>query len=336
MEDIANKLWRELNRKREFKNVLWWVWRRKKTLSFIFFASSFGFIYIAVARLKAADTLDMIKKVVEFLQIASIKAGAGDCGKLIAGSIEIIFPILIAVIATFLFKYLLFPGSISEVLEAIRQRKSTEIGHLAQVLIKREIDTIRDIVSTSNTGCYIATYKVQDYAESIVSVATSNEVFMTTLKKPSEIFNNSNIKAFNERILREIKNNEKKLTRIIISESNETKEVKDDGIKWFRDLHNNGASVTVKWMSLESFKKIANGYQEDIRKKLDVLLFDGKLLFALQNDTTTYEVALTPDTEKLKPGDKQSCRLYLIDEEETLKYYKEIFETLIKNSEDAW
>jgi hypothetical protein len=333
---MDSKLWSELTRKGKLKNIFWWFWRRKKTLSFIFFASSVGSIYIAIGLLEADDTLDMIKKVIELLQIVSSMSGAANWGKLIAGSTELIFPILITVIATFLFKYLLFPGSISEVLEAIRQRKSTEIGHLAQVLIKREIETIRDIVSTSNTGCDIATYKVQDYAESIVSVATSNEVFMTTLKKPSEIFNNSNIKAFNERILREIKNNEKKLTRIIISESNETREVNYDGIKWFRDLHNNGASVTVKWMSLESFKKIANGYHEDIRKKLDVLLFDGKLLFALQNDTTTYEVALTPDTKNLKPGDKQSCRLYLIDEEEKLKYYKEIFETLIQNSEDAW
>ncbi len=97
----------------------------------------------------------------------------------------------------------------------------------------------------------------------------------------------------------------------------------DRAIKWFKDAHRNENTVVYK-LDPVAFRDARPSIVDS--NKLDVLLFDDHILFALEND---------PDTLELQHGadcfGRPTLKLHFIGKDHVLEAYRQFFNNLIDN-----
>ena len=153
---------------------------------------------------------------------------------------------------------------------------------------------------------------------------------MTTLEPISELAVQKGFRNFSDYFVAQTKQHGRTLARVVrcddftatfsLSGKSE-KEIAD--VKWFVKLHA-GQSTLLCFASTEVMKLLARQCGLDATK-LDVLMFDGRLVFGLLNRADTCELMKWDD------DGREMCALYAVDQHSQILKYRDYFTKLINH-----
>lgn len=252
--------------------------------------------------------------------------------------LAVVIPIIFTLILKLIIQYLLLPGDKPKLLNALFSR-CDEITCLGYTKMSADISTLTKWLKGSETGCDITPDDCLKLGRELIEITKAKTLYATCLQKPQELYDN--LKGYTEIIEEEInkKGGNKELFRIIICDPSIFKidslsQEEKEKVKWFVKLHRN--RLKLYYINNRNFMDIVKSCNGISYNKLDILLFDKRVVSALKNDENTFEVI-----------SHDNCyTLFLLDSPDDLVAYgtfltrlknasKDVFTYITENSLDA-
>ena len=306
--------------KRCLRQILWLIWKRKTPLSTVVYAMLAGLLFYAYSKYKM-PSYDLLKFLAKLLSYLNEKIPAEHPWINIV--LSLFLTGLITLLIGYIIKYWLLPGNKSALLDALIDR-CYEITELGCKRIERDIEDVWKWVDGLRTGCPITPEKCQVLGREVVEITRAKKLYATCLQTPEEVYDN--LKGFSEIIAEEIRKRGKELVRVIICDPDifdlniaTYSTLAKEKIKWFVKLHIN--CLKLKYIKQNDFLDITTSCGIT-RNKLDIMLFDDKIVWSLENDGTTFKVI----------KNNGNYILSLMDSDEDIKSYKGFVDKLNQRS----
>lgn len=237
-------------------------------------------------------------------------------------------------IGSIVFYFLLGPFLFPNVLKAAQafQGKSQEIVTVARTILEDDIGKVEQMLGAiaNQTGWGVAVSKIGIFGKIIYDEADSEKLYMTTLESVPKLASQSGFRLFSEDFITNLNkpSSTKRLVRIVRCDNlrsafflNGKSEKEKQSLRWFIKLHAE-QHIDLYFATFDLIKMLAKKHRLEANK-LDILMFDGRVAFGLENDPTT------GDLVKWADDGREMCRLYAIDDPDTIKKYAALFDSLI-------
>ncbi|MBP7427872.1 MAG: hypothetical protein KBC05_00490 [Candidatus Hydrogenedentes bacterium] len=231
--------------------------------------------------------------------------------------VSALIPAIVVFLVASIIKFFALPGDKTGLLEAMKDRCS-EVSRLGFKRLNRYIEWLKPWIDGLRTGVPVRKDEAGDIAKDLIGVTSAKELCATWLQDIDKAY--ANYRGAAEAISWAIRcTGQRKLIRFVVYDPTGNFNDTTDASKWFLGLHTDSV-VSLMWVKREDFLSIASrcGVPEN---HLDVLLFDKKVVYSLEND---------PDPSKwVTPIEVNGCyRLYLLDEGTDVRAYGAFFDEL--------
>lgn len=302
----------------KFMKFIWLIYRHRSTTYFVLYVIGLILIFLTHSKLnlQSYDIKDILKTILDTEFIRSIPPIWGIF-------LFFVLPVIFPVIGKYLIQYFLVPYKTSKVLETLHDR-CWEITGVGRQWISKAQDKILAEVDGFRTGIQVATKETAEICNALYDLTTSKKVAATCLQNIQELYNSSEKKTYMTTTMQKIGSltNKLKFSRYYVAP-----ELFDaifnnnpsDPIKWFVEIHKN-AQADLYYVNLETLKTLAvqNGISEE---HLDILFFDGSVVFSLQTNSTDQRNQVI----ELQNGKNI---LFVMDENEKISGYQKLFNSL--------
>lgn len=304
------------------RKIVWFIWKRKILFSLPTYVILVGILFFFYGHytIPSNDPLKLFAKILEDLsQIVPTNY------PFIYLVLSVILPFPIFLFGGWIIKYYLLPGDKNTLLNALLHRCS-EVTELGCKQIERDFDKVSKWLNGLNTGCKITPEDCQILGREVIEITRAKILYATCLQTPQDM--HDKLRGFSEIIAKEIRISGKELIRIIVCDPTifdlSSKLLPDqEKIKWFVNLHKQ--SLTLRYIEQQQFLDLFQIFGVS-GNKLDIMLFDKKVVYSLENDNKTLKVIMN----------NGSYILYLMDSPEDIRIYQKFMDGLRGKSIDVW
>lgn len=299
------------------KKFIWQIYKHKWKVYVVLYAIGFILIYCihSYLNLESYDLKDIVKKLLDTEFVKTIPPIIGIL-------LFILLPTIFPIIGKYLIQYVLAPYRTSKVMETLYDR-CWEVADVGSNWIKSRFNKTLADVDGFRTGIQVTPTETEEICNALYHSTDAENVVATCLQSINDLYSNIAKKTYLSTTMQTIIHlNRFKFTRYLItSESFDYlfNSTPTDAAKWFVGIHKN-ANVELYLVDLHLFRglSIQNGIS---REHLDILFFDGSVVFSLQTDLTA------PDNRVIELPNGKNI-LFVMDDKEKILGYQKMFETL--------
>lgn len=232
--------------------------------------------------------------------------------------ITLLLPFLLTLAMRYLVIYMLLPGDKAGVVNALLDR-CTEVSEVAAARVEERLTEIAEWADGLRTGVDIDKQECPILGREIIERCKAKTLFATCLQSPEKVYRD--MRQFSEIVASKVRERGIILTRVIVTDS--ALDERAEHVKWFVNLHRNG--IRLRTISKEKFREIAALFAIP-SDRLDVMFFDGRVVYALLNTVESLSVYET---------DAGRYRLYLMDAPAKLQAYDKFCQALTEASREV-
>lgn len=318
-------IWAFLAIKRSAAKFIWWIYKHKWQVYVVLYVIGFITIYYIhrYLNLESYDLKDIAKKLLETDFIKKIPPIIGIL-------LFVLLPAILPVIWKYLIQFALVPYRNSKVLETLYDR-CWEIASVGSNWIKSRFDKTLADVDGFRTGVQVAPSETAEICNALYHATDAENVVATCLQSINVLHSHTEKKIYLSTTMQTISYlNKFKFTRYLVTSENfDTlfNTSPQDNVKWFVKAHKD-AQANLYYVDLQTFKSLSiqNGISEE---HLDILFFDGSVVFSLQTDQSNRnnQVIELPNGKNI---------LFVMDDKEKILGYQKMFETLRSSNNSSF